>query len=84
MSGMIDRVAKVLFEDRYITRWHEPVLEVVRDAYRRRAIAVIAAMREPTEAMIEAHQEECAGTADEAGPLQIVKAWQAMIDEAMK
>jgi hypothetical protein len=39
---------------------------------------------EATSAMIEAHQGECAGDADEAGPQSIRKAWAAMIQAAVE
>jgi hypothetical protein len=37
----------------------------------------------PTEAMIEAHQEVCAGDADEAYPDRIRECWQMMIKAAL-
>ena len=40
--------------------------------------------KEPTEAMIEAHQGECAGDADEAGPERIKQCWSAMLAAAIE
>jgi hypothetical protein len=53
-----------------------------------RADAALAALRdagfaivpkEPSEAMVEAHIESCAGQCDEAGPESVRAAWEAML-----
>lgn len=63
----------------------------LREAYRRTARAAIASdreaglvtvPREPTEAMVEAHIEECAGDADEADEARVRGCWVAMIEAA--
>ena len=43
----------------------------------------LMAMKGPTEGMIGAHAEECAGDADEAGPEKIKIAFDAMINVAL-
>ena len=35
--------------------------------------------KEPSEAMVEAHIESCAGQCDEAGPESVRSAWEAML-----
>lgn len=38
--------------------------------------------REPSEAMVDAHIEECAGDADEAGPERVRDCWHQMVKAA--
>lgn len=95
MSEMVERVARALFTKRMPPfssdadtdmAWNDKSFAATarRIGAHEDARAAIAAMREPTEAMIEAHISECAGDADEAGPKRVKTAYQAMIDEALK
>lgn len=59
MSGMVERVAKAIYEedDPWHKAWPWPNLsekQAGAEAYRRCARAAIEAMREPTEAMVNA------------------------------
>jgi len=78
MGEMVDRVARAIYEEglvraRMVDHTHEAVLAVAR--------AAIAAMREPTEAMLE-----CAGSAEDYADRDNIfaHAWRAMIDAAQE
>lgn len=73
MSEMVERVAQAICGDDNPAN----ILEI----HRHRARAAIAAMREPTEGMVEAGQNS--GVIYDAG-LVPHHVWQAMIDEALK
>jgi hypothetical protein len=80
MSEMLERVALALLEaDIGPGGW--PETWVNREIWYRRARAAIAAMREPTLAMLLA-TEDCPGIGDERGGVRAE--WEAMIDEALK
>lgn len=76
MSEMVERVAKVLYENINLTSTEQARL-------------AIEAMREPTEAMVEHAWEEVPHTIEAMSgqpdaQTQIKGFWQAMIDEARK
>jgi hypothetical protein len=61
--------------------WRERAREAARDALAALAASgFVIVPREPTAEMIEAHIEECAGDAGEAGPDRIRSCWRAMVD----
>ncbi|MBR2268746.1 hypothetical protein [Sphingobium sp.] len=81
MSEMIERVAKAIYEedDPWHKAWPWPNLNESQgspEPYRRIAAAAIKAMREPSEAMIEAGQQT-----DET--ITAVDVYRAMIDAAL-
>ena len=91
MSEMVERVARAIWQESVgRADWYK--WETFRpDAWGRclsmaQARAAIEAMREPTEAMIEAaRNEDDPGFCDEPGFAAPHKdAWQAMIDAALK
>jgi hypothetical protein len=91
MSEMVERVARIVFDilaadpdwdDAYETREQAAACgndDTSQEECREYARRIIAAMREPTEAMIEASNREWDGrmSARSAG------VWQAMIDAAL-
>jgi len=89
MSEMVERVARaicaselghfgVIAAEFVDANWHQFAPELSA-RYVRRAHAAIAAMREPTEAMIQEGYCEAGGT--DADPENV---WGFMIDEALK
>lgn len=62
-------------------RWPDDINGDTYDRSMSRARAILKAMREPTQAMIEAG---FARTADPCWPEDVGKAWRAMIDRALK
>jgi hypothetical protein len=73
MSEMVDRVAATISKEQGIL--FESLPEMYREIWRTKASAAIGAMREPTDAMIEAGWcEECSA--------KLV--WQDMINEALR
>ena len=85
MSEMVERVARAMFEDDQFD--YEPRMPTweetgVREEYRRKARIAIGAMRDPTEAMIDA------GLVAEDVILQsrsgsaVPSVWETMIDAA--
>ncbi len=83
MSEMVERVAKAMC-DAEMGHGIFEAYKVHRDSYMTLARVSIEAMREPTEAMVDA-----ANALDrvEAGLLMVAtpnRAWEAMIDEALK
>ena len=81
MSEMVERVAKAAYESLFSGEWPNVGTHVDADGFRHAARAAIAVMREPTEAMTAAGMEH---TADPCWQENVGKAWQAMIDEALK
>lgn len=77
MSEMVERVAKAICEA-IGDDWNREGVEGLAAAYQPMAIAAIKAMREPTEAMIEASNREWDGRMSHRSS----GAWQAMIDAA--
>lgn len=81
-DDMVEQVAKAIYESGtarpYKWRWKE--LDRFQEPYRRIARDVIAAMREPTEAMIKAHAHPI--EPNNWGP-GIRANWQSMIDAAL-
>ena|SRR5947209_775032 len=91
---MVERVARAMFES---TRTHTHVGEIwdsriaeTQDWYRGTARAAIAAMREPTEAMIEAAYSFSSPIKAEGAEIGSIRqrhepadAWRAMIDQAL-
>lgn len=78
MNEMIERAAKAAFEvSKSYSRlgWME-CSEQFQETKRREARAMIEALREPTEAMVEASYD--------VGPLSSKIAWQAMIDSILE
>lgn len=89
MSEMVERVADAILLDLtdrsgFGNSWDSCDDEIKNEIRKAIGRAAIFAMREPTNAMIEAHIETCAGDAAEAGPERTGQAWRAMIDEALK
>jgi hypothetical protein len=76
MSEMAERVARAMHGNRY--EWPRPEFAEHREDYREMARRAIAAMREPTEAMLNAANSE------EVGHPWATLAWRAMIDAALK
>ncbi len=72
---MVERVARGMWERTHDGTWPKDDDPETIELYRDDARAAIAAMREPTEAMWEAHAD-----ADKLG----ISHWHAMIDEALK
>ena len=75
MTTMIERVARAICDATGEFSWDEED-EITRSEFRNEAIAAIEAMREPTEAMIEAGHWH---SGSDAGPC-----FTAMIDAALK
>lgn len=91
MSEMVDRVAHDLFLEKYPERPREFAIrwDYVGDDIRRRACAnarkAIAAMREPTDAMLIAARDwSVAKHGLPIGNDAAIGCWQAMIDAALK
>lgn len=80
MSEMVERVAIVLSERDIYHGWHN-VPDATKELYRDQARGAIEAMREPTEAMICAAEN---GVPMYRGTRTFLKAWNDMIDEALK
>jgi hypothetical protein len=81
-ESMVERVTQLIMEMIEVRRCSikpEHNLNYLR-AYEPIARAVIAAMREPTDAMVEASNREWDGRMSHRSS----GAWQAMIDEALK
>mgnify|MGYP000620788965 CR=1 FL=1 len=81
---LVERVARAIWDT-----WSDAPFDPACDDWDTReslkkARAAIEAMREPTTRMVQAHAQECAGDADEAGPKRIAAAWRAMIDAALE
>lgn len=95
MSGMVERVARAVLafmveEDPSTTSWDNAPVQG-REGLMRLARVAIKAMREPTEAMIDAVDvsgETDAGGGNNAtylvGKEEAAAVWRAMIDEALK
>lgn len=82
MNEMIDRVSKVLDPDLWYpgqSAYDDQALN--REMSRRRARAIIRAMREPTDEMAEVGFQH---TGHPCWPKNVKEAWRAMIDEALK
>lgn len=91
MSEIVDRVARAIHE-RFVLQqdipeicpsWADlladaPMGQEIAEETRDLARVAIAAMREPTEAMVDA------GEADQPGHLVASLTWTSMIDEALK
>jgi hypothetical protein len=74
-SEMVERVAKAIYENETWKSWeHEGRIDPWRDAYIVAAQAAIAAMREPTEAMLKV---------GEYGAIKPAFVWGIMIDAAL-
>jgi hypothetical protein len=73
MSEMVERVARAICDSDQLTPY-DTLDEGWRNIYRREAWVALTALREPTEAMLEAGSHK-------GDPLI---AWQAMVDEALK
>jgi hypothetical protein len=93
MGGMIERVARAIFEDvecvaiafGAMPMWDE-VDETERDKWREAAIAAIEAMRDPTDAMHDAGSKVIIGGEGNPHdkPLPTLRnAYRAMINEAV-
>ena len=74
MSEMVERVAKAMVD--------EDGDYTVRDHHRRRARAAIAAMREPTQRMLEVGRR--GPNREYMWDHDALVAWQDMVDEALK
>ena len=80
MSEMVEKVAKAMHSVDALIQPSWESLEGEQEDYREYARAAIAAMREPTEAMIEAAQWNTT-----RGKVPTFKdQWQAAIDEALE
>jgi hypothetical protein len=89
MSEMVDRVAQELFHGRPAGRLEEYSWDTLTSdwhaAFRDTARVAIAAMREPTEEMLNAPREAYVFAGDfPMSQQEAVDAWRAMIDEALK
>lgn len=95
MNEMVERVAKAMYggdADVFLTG-HNPwdtCAAVIQEAYRREARAAIAAMREPTEAMLKRGAGTRAtmqflnqGISGPIGEWPAMDAWTRMIDAAL-
>jgi hypothetical protein len=80
MSDMVERVARAIAAAGTIVDWDEMSV-ACQEQFTKEARAAIEAMREPTEAMVDA---AWASWEDVEGSKGFVGAWQAMIDEALK
>lgn len=85
MSDLMERVARAIFEaerDFEVVEPHQPLPErhfkVAKALYLAKARAAIAAMREPTDAMVDDAEDAWMWR---YGPRNI---WRAMIDEALR
>ena len=80
MNDMVEQVAKAIWNHRFPDMsWESKSRsEGIKDDYRMNARAAIAAMREPTEAMMQAGDREL------GFPEDYRIAWQASIDEALR
>ena len=83
-SEMVERVAKAIYEQQGANQGgyaltFEQINEVRRQCFFLEAIAAIKAMREPTEAMIDASNREWDGRMS----YRSSGAWQACIDAAL-
>ena len=78
MSDMVERVARAMHEAVYEQSIHDwqNSNDYIRGYLRKQARAAIAAMREPTETMINRK--------DADGRAMATDIWQSMIDEALK
>lgn len=79
VSEMVERAAKAMEAARFSVRPpfdETPYLEMAR--------AVIAAMREPTQAMLNEGGTAMTASYNESTDVLLTKAWQAMIDEAIR
>ena len=92
MSEMTERVARAIAKEAWghgltgeTLPW-EKIPDVYRAGYRRWAVKAVEAMREPTEAMIDAIPAGPAGPAGrEPEQRDVVRShWSMMIDEALK
>lgn len=83
MTDVIERVARAIAETGNGGDWDSRSFyqEEHKEFHRKRARAAIEAMREPTEAMIDA--VDLPGLAGDP-EIVIAKAWRAMIDAALK
>ncbi len=99
MNEMVEQVARAFWEDREDLPWEgvpafewtaydEEIRNDSKDRYRRRARIAIIAMREPTEAMINAaHNEEALASRLRGNvviPTAAITMWRAMIDAASR
>lgn len=93
MTSPLDRAARSAYEQGEAERsttfgvdWNDPSLENVRETFRRRARAVLTAIREPSEGMIvKGQQTVMEHWQRDDGPDEdsAEQAWQAMIDAAL-
>jgi hypothetical protein len=96
----IDRIAKAIFPDAWIAAITEiyvdlgasrtvsvtTQLDFLKDEARAKVRLGLAAMREPTRAMVKATEDLCGGYGygDECFPADPTEIFQAMINEALK
>lgn len=80
MSEVIGRVAKAMYSEPWRQPWEEigPHAQAFWRRYARRAIE---AMREPSDAMLDAGWEH---TGDPCWKHNVADAWRVMIDEALR
>jgi hypothetical protein len=86
MSEMVERVARAMFEDDQFD--YEPKMPTweetgAREEYRRKAKIAIRAMREPSEAMIDAAYTGYDSEGFGIGRHDALTVWQAMIDATL-
>ena len=86
MNDMVEQVAKAIWNHRFPDMsWESKSRsEGIKADYRMNARAAIAAMREPSEKMIEAGIHAPPIPTMRAFRAHYSAAWQAMIDEALK
>lgn len=89
MSEMVERVAKALYEARFVTTWEEFCAKDrfdselhSREDWLGFARVAVTAMREPTEGMWEA--AVAARRDAKPGDAEALVMWRAMIDECLK
>lgn len=83
MSDIVERVAEAIALSGNGGTWDDWYNEDQKEFHRKRARAAIHALREPTEAMIEA-EPDGDGEWDKTNSAACAKAfWQAMVDAAL-
>lgn len=81
---MIERVARAIYEVEFAGDGNDGHFwKKYADDYRKQARGAIAAMREPTDAMLNSHCDRPGGWSI-AGKAHFRLEWQSMIDEALK
>jgi len=78
MSDMVERVARTIYESHNFVESWDSLKDVWRPAWLEQAHAAIAAMRDPTEEMLEAPDD------GDTNPRMRRYIWRAMIDEALR